>query len=154
MTTRQHRPPPHQEAPVSRKAIPLASPSPPGLHLPVPRRGRPVTCSKFPGSARTIPGVVAVFEIVSLGTSRVDRIVKVREYAAVPSIRRCVILESTAADLTIFEREGTEMSWRVATQTGDGVLRMPELPIEIPVAELYSAVDFGNGNELDETPVR
>jgi Uma2 family endonuclease len=112
-----------------------------------------VTCSKFSGTALTIPGVVAVFEIVSPGTSRVDRIVKVREYGAVASIRRYVILESTTAGLTVFEREGTETSWRASTLTGDDALRMPELAIEIPVAELYDAVEFGDGNELDETPV-
>jgi Uma2 family endonuclease len=113
-----------------------------------------VTCSRFPGNARTIPGVVAVFEIVSPGTSRVDRIVKVREYAGVPSILRYVILESTTAGLTIFEREGTETSWRAVTLTGDDVLRMPELAIEIAVAEFYEAVDFDNNDELDAAPVR
>jgi Uma2 family endonuclease len=113
-----------------------------------------VTCSKFSGTALTIPGVVAVFEIVSPGTSRVDRIVKVREYAAVPSIRRYVILEATTAGLTVFERESAEMSWRAVTLTSDDVLRMPELAVEIPVAEFYEAVDFGDGNELGETSVR
>jgi hypothetical protein len=31
---------------------------------------------------------------------------------------------------------------------------MPELTIEIPVVEFYETVDFGDGNELDETLVR
>jgi Uma2 family endonuclease len=113
-----------------------------------------ITCSKFPGNARTIPGVVAVFEIVSPGTSRVDRIVKVREYAAVPSIRRYVILESTTAGLTVFERQDTEMYWRAVTLTGEDVLRMRELTIEIPLMEFYADVDFGDDNELEEIPVR
>ena len=52
-----------------------------------------VTCSQFELTARTIPGVVVVFEVLSPTSGRVERIVKVREYAAVPSIRRYVILE-------------------------------------------------------------
>jgi Uma2 family endonuclease len=113
-----------------------------------------ITRSKFPGNVRTIPGVVAAFEIVSPGTSRIDRIVKVREYAAFPSIRRYVILESTTAGLTVFERQDTETSWRAITLTADDTLRIPELAIEIPLTELYADVDFGDDNELDEIPVR
>jgi Uma2 family endonuclease len=110
-----------------------------------------VTCSRFPGNARTIPGVVAAFEIVSLGTSRVDRIDKVREYAAVPSIRRYVILESTTAALTVFERQNAETPWIATTLTGDDVLRMPELAIEIPVSEFYVDTDFSSDSEAGAT---
>ena len=58
-----------------------------------------MTCSQFTGAARTIPGAVVVFEIVSPTSSRIDRIIKVREYAAVPSIRRYVILKLTSVAL-------------------------------------------------------
>jgi Uma2 family endonuclease len=113
-----------------------------------------ITCSKFPGNARTIPGVVAVFEIVSPGTSRVDRIVKVREYAAVPSIRRYVILESNTVGITVFERLNAETVWSAATLTGEDTLYMPEIGSEIPVSEFYDRVDFSGDNELDETILR
>ena len=55
-----------------------------------------VTCSKLAVTDRTVPGVVAVFEIVIPSSGRVDRIVKMREYAAVSSIRRYVIADSDA----------------------------------------------------------
>jgi Uma2 family endonuclease len=113
-----------------------------------------VTCSRFPGNVRTIPGVVIAFEIVSPGTSRVDRIDKVREYAAVPSIRRYVILESTTAALTVFERQDAETPWIAATLTGDDVLRMPELAIEIPVSEFYVDTDFSSDSEASDTITR
>ena len=47
-----------------------------------------VTCSPFEGDALTVPGVVVIFEVLRAGTSRTDRIIKMREYAAVASIRR------------------------------------------------------------------
>jgi Uma2 family endonuclease len=103
-----------------------------------------VTCSKFDREAMTIPGVVIVFEVLSSTTSRTDRIIKPREYAAVPSIRRYVILESTSVGLTVMERDQPNEVWRVTTLTNDDILRMPEISIEIPVVELYEDVTFGD----------
>ena len=111
-----------------------------------------VTCSKFAGTALTIPDVVAVFEVVSPGSVRVDRIVKVREYAAVPSIRRYMILETTTAGVTVFERPSAETAWTASTLIGDDLLRMPEIKIEIPVAAFYEDVDLGNEAEQAASP--
>jgi Uma2 family endonuclease len=101
-----------------------------------------VTCSPFDREAMTIPGVVVLFEVLSPNTSRTDRILKVREYAAVPSTRRYVILESTGIGLTVMERERADEAWRVTTLTGDETLRMPETGVEIPVIEFYEDLDF------------
>ena len=62
-----------------------------------------------------------------------DRIVKVREYAAVPSIRRYVILESTSVGLTVLERAAPDQVWQTTVLTNDDTLRMPEINIDIPV---------------------
>jgi Uma2 family endonuclease len=115
-----------------------------------------VTCSKFSGNALTIPGVVVVFEVVSPGSGRVDRIVKVREYAAVPSIRRYVILEATTAGLTVLERQDAESSWMATTLTGEDLLRMPEINVEIPVADFYEDVDLtgSEDTEAGQTPAQ
>lgn len=106
-----------------------------------------VACSKFDLADRTIPGVVIVFEIISPSISRTDRIVKVREYAAVPSIRRYVILESNGIGLTVFERTTPDESWRACTLAKDDILRMPEIGIEIPVAEFYEDIVFPENDE-------
>jgi len=107
----------------------------------------PVTCSSFDREAMTIPGVVVVFEVLSPKTSRTDRIIKVREYAAVPSIRRYVIVESTGIGLTVIERERPDETWRLTTLAGDEMLRMPEIGIEIPVVEFYEDMDFQNESQ-------
>jgi Uma2 family endonuclease len=46
-----------------------------------------VICSPFDRDAMTSPGIVVVIEVVSSGNSRTDRTLKIRECAAVPSIR-------------------------------------------------------------------
>lgn len=101
-----------------------------------------VTCSKLDIGSRTVPGVVVVFEVISSRTSRTDRILKVREYAAVSSIRRYVMLESTNIGLMVMERERPDEPWRTITLTNDDILRIPEIGIEIPIAEFYEDMTF------------
>ena len=101
-----------------------------------------VTCAKLDNNALTVPGVVVVFEVLSASTSRTDRIIKVREYAAVASIRRYVILESTSVGLTVLERNRPDEAWRVTTLTTGEILGMPEIDIEVPIAEFYEDVSF------------
>ncbi len=46
-----------------------------------------VTCGTLNGTDRTVADVVVVFEIVGASSGRVDRIVKLREYAGGASVR-------------------------------------------------------------------
>ena len=101
-----------------------------------------ITCSKFDLSDRTIPGVVVVFEVLSPSSGRVDRIIKVREYAAAPSIRRYVILESASVGLMVFERERPDEAWRTSVLTNGVSLRMHEIGVEVPVGEIYEDIAF------------
>ena len=101
-----------------------------------------VTCVKFPGTVRLIPGVVVVFEVVSPISGRVDRIDKLREYRAVWSIRRYVILEYLSAGLTAFSRNDGTADWTAIALTADETLDMPELGIAVPVREFYEGVDL------------
>jgi hypothetical protein len=104
-----------------------------------------VTCTKFEGMGRTIPGVVVVFEVVGNTPDSIhhDHFEKIVEYATVPSIRRYVILESAQAGLTILERKTPDEPWRESflSLRGD-ILHLPEIGIEIPVAEFYEDVAF------------
>ena len=108
-----------------------------------------VTCSRLDGDALTVPGVVVIFEVLSANTSRTDRIVKPREYAAVASIRRYAILESTSIGQMVFERLAPDEAWRATTLTADDILRMPEIDVEIPVAEFYQDVRFPDSPAVD-----
>ena len=101
-----------------------------------------VTCSPVHGTSRLVLNPVVVFEVISPGSGRMDRIVKVREYAAVDTITRYVIVESAYAGLTIHQRKAAGQAWTSVTATADDLLRLPEIGIEIPVAELYEGVDF------------
>ena len=101
-----------------------------------------VTCKPFTGDEYVLPEPVAVFEVISPTSGRVDRIIKVREYAAVPSILRYVLVESASIGLTVLERRSGGEKWSATTLMAEDVLALPEMGIEIPVAELYEGVDF------------
>jgi Uma2 family endonuclease len=108
-----------------------------------------VTCSKVDGKSRLVPGVVVIFEVVSPSSGQEDRILKVREYAAVPSIQRYIIVESTSIGLMVLERQSPDQPWKTDTLTAEGTLHLPEINIEIPVAEIYDGIDFTEKNNQE-----
>jgi len=99
-----------------------------------------VTCSPVKPDATVIDSPVVVFEVVSEDTARTDRIEKLREYQAVASIQRYVILEQKTIAATVFERR--DDMWTAFAITEEDTLRMPEIEIEVPLAELYESLDF------------
>ena len=101
-----------------------------------------VTCSPVNDTSRLVLNPVVVFEVISPTSGRMDRIIKVREYAAVDTITRYVIVESAYAGLTIHQRQAAGQAWTSVTATADDLLPLPELGIEIPLADLYEGVDF------------
>jgi Uma2 family endonuclease len=101
-----------------------------------------VTCTKFAGSSLVIPGVVVVFEVLSPTSGRADRIDKLLEYRAVPSIRRYVILEHLDIGLTVFSRAEGTADWTATALTATETLDMLELGIAVPVQEFYKGVDL------------
>jgi Uma2 family endonuclease len=98
-----------------------------------------VTCTPQNDSDKLVSGAVVVFEIVSPGSSRLDRIVKVKEYQAVASVQRYVILEQTSIAVTVIART-QEGPWTVEVLTESATLPFPELGIEIPLADIYAGL--------------
>lgn len=101
-----------------------------------------VTCSKFSDRDRVVPNPVIVFEVVSPSSVRIDRIVKLREYQAVATIRRYIIVEPDAVAVTVFSRDHEGEAFRANGLTEDDTLSLPEIGIEIPVAAIYEGIVF------------
>ncbi len=101
-----------------------------------------VTCAAFPDTLQLAPDVQIIFEVLSPSSGQTDRIEKVREYAAVASMRRCVIVETRSPGLLVLHRRGADEPWTATALTADDTLFLPEIGIEIPVGELYETVDF------------
>ena len=104
-----------------------------------------VTCAKFPGTDRLALNPVVVFEVLSPDSGRRDRIEKVREYAAVVSIRYYVIAESTGPGLFVLHRADGQAAFTALTLTVEDSLDLPDIGIQVPVAAFYEDDDFSGG---------
>ena len=104
-----------------------------------------VTCARFPDTLRMIPDVVVVFEVLSPTSGHVDRIVKPREYGAVPTILRYIIVEHASVAATMFERAKADDPWTVRTSTAGDSVELPEVGVGFPLLELYGGTDLLRG---------
>ena len=99
-----------------------------------------VYCAPVPLGETVIKQPVVVFQVLSPGTSRTDRIEKLREYQATESIQRYVILEQDSVAAMVFERR--ELGWDARALTAADVLRMPETDVELPLSDVYADTPF------------
>jgi Uma2 family endonuclease len=88
---------------------------------------------------------VGVFEVLSPTTASTDIGMKNEEYRDTPSVHRYVLLAQDRKQATMFERIGGD--WVGHIVSGDALLLMPEIGIEVPLAELYADVSFGGEPE-------
>ena len=96
-----------------------------------------VTCAQGAGAANLVPDSQVVFEVLSPSSGKMDRFVKVREYRAVGSIRRYVIVESTSVAVGVMSRSGAGDDWTLKALLAGEDLQLPELDITVPLAEAY-----------------
>jgi Uma2 family endonuclease len=108
-----------------------------------------VYCTPVPPTETVIKDPVVVFEVLSAGTSRTDRIEKLLEYQATASIQRYVILEQDSIAATVFVRRDAD--WLVHALTAHDVLRMPEIEVELPLADIYGDVPLATQPDDDAT---
>ena len=99
-----------------------------------------VTCTPPPLDTRDLTDPVVVFEVLSPSTAEDDRTVKLAEYQALSSLRRYVMLEQNRVFATVITRSAT--GWDLSLAGPDGMLAMPEIGIEVPVAEFYEGLDL------------
>jgi Uma2 family endonuclease len=97
-----------------------------------------VFCRPVPIGDTVVREPVVVFEILSPGTSRTDRIEKLREYQATTSIQRYIILEQDSIAATIHARRGD--LWTAMAMTEGDTLEMPEIDLTLPLADIYADV--------------
>ena len=88
--------------------------------------------------------------MLSPSTTRNDRIAKAREYQATPSVKRYVMLEQEGVGATVYARSGE--TWTHEILVADFVLSLPEIEVELPLAELYEGIVFEAEQEADPAP--
>ena len=99
-----------------------------------------VTCEKLAPKSRDVSAPIDIFEVLSDSTARVDRTEKLPEYLSIPSVQRYVMLEQDAPFITVVTRSDT--GWALSILRADDTLALPEIGLEIPLAEFYIDVEF------------
>lgn len=103
-----------------------------------------VVCTPVANNDKIVTDPVVIFEILSDGSDRRDRITKNEEYRLTPSVQRYVMLEQDEPAATVFAREGER--WVGTLLKGEATLSMPEIGIEILLAEFYEGLEFTGGD--------
>jgi Uma2 family endonuclease len=108
-----------------------------------------VTCSPGDNASTTVSDPVVIFEVLSPSTAANDRIVKAREYQSTPSAQRYVMLEQDGVSATVYVRSGD--AWTHEILIADSKLSLPEIGVELPLAELYEGILFETEQDADRT---
>ncbi len=98
-----------------------------------------VYCMPVAPGASVLREPVVIFEVLSTSTSRTDRIDKLREYQATPSVQRYVILEQESMGASVFTRAGD--AWTAQPVLAGDTLDMPEIGVSLTLADIYADVD-------------
>jgi Uma2 family endonuclease len=98
-----------------------------------------VVCRPVAPDATVVDEPVIVFEVLSVGSSKIDLVDKNREYQATPCIQRYVVLYQTHRAAVVFVRRGQD--WLTEIVAGDNaILHLPEAGIDVPLDEIYANV--------------
>ncbi len=82
-----------------------------------------------------------IFEIISASTRRIDEGDKRDAYLTIPSLQAYVRIEQDRPEVIVEKRAGD--LWSVDRIAGlTGIVRLPSVAVELPLAELYKNVKF------------
>lgn len=101
----------------------------------------PVICRPNPQSDSFQDEPAVLFEVLSRKTRRIDEGEKKDAYLSIPSLAVYALVEQEKPLVTVFRR--TEQGFVRELYEGlDALLPLPEIGIEVPLAEIYEAVEF------------
>jgi Uma2 family endonuclease len=107
-----------------------------------------VICRSNPRNDSFQDEPVVIFEVLSKATRRIDTGEKKDAYLTIPSLSAYILLEQDTASAIVYRR--TEQGFIPEVYNGqDAIIPLPEIDIELPLAEIYDRVEFLP--ERDET---
>lgn len=106
-----------------------------------------VRCGPRDGTRTRCEDPILVVEVLSEGTARYDLIRKRLAYEAIPGLRRILYVATDEARIDMRVRGGDGI-WRDEVREGlDARLDLPELDVQVPLAEVYEGSDVAHRQE-------
>jgi Uma2 family endonuclease len=100
------------------------------------------------GRTDVVTNPLVIVEVLSPSTREHDRIEKFALYKQIESVREYILVDSERMVVSILRRQGDTDKWTIdVLNHPDDVLPFESLDIEIPLAKLYSQVEFAPAAE-------
>ncbi|MGH6814851.1 MAG: Uma2 family endonuclease [Hyphomicrobiaceae bacterium] len=90
---------------------------------------------------------VAVFEILSPSTRKVDRLIKLGEYQRHPSIRHIVVIDPDLVSVLVYTRDDAGVWNSVPSDRPEDEIDLPAVPVALTLAEIYAGVPWDEAGE-------
>ncbi len=105
-----------------------------------------------PGPPDNLLNPTVIIEVLSPSTAAYDRSTKFRHYQSIASFAEYVLIEQDSANIDCFTRvaDGT---WTLRPYSGrEAILRLHSIDCELPLAEIYTGVEFPRVSLRDVPP--
>jgi len=102
-----------------------------------------IVCEPVGGDDRFTDKPVVILEVLSESTRRNDEVQKLRDYFTLPSLQVYLLAETEEPTIRVYRREGENFKLSFV-QGLEAVLSLPEVGLELPLAELYRDVEFSS----------
>jgi Uma2 family endonuclease len=84
-----------------------------------------------------------IMEVLSESTEARDRGVKFAHYQTIESLQEYVLISQSAQRIEVFRRYNSKL-WLLQTYTTGETIQLQSINLEIPIAEIYAGIDFGD----------
>ena len=100
-----------------------------------------VICNENPQTDSFQDDPIAIFEVLSRDTRRLDQGEKLDAYLTIPSLCVYGMIEQESPTVIVYRRKGEGFD-REIYEGLDAVIPLPEIDTELPLAEIYARVQF------------
>lgn len=95
-----------------------------------------VDCSALAGDLHFSEEPRVIFEVLSPETERIDRVEKLYNYQALPSLLVYVLIDQRPLAVTVYRRKKDDWAAELLTKKDD-ILKLPEIECALPMAAIY-----------------
>jgi Uma2 family endonuclease len=111
-----------------------------------------VVCTALERGALYVDDPVVVVEVASRSTRRIDEGEKRESYLSLPSIGAYLLIDSEQLRVTVWRRCGSTFDRELYVEETSSV-PLPEIGVELPLAEVYANVEWPPLSERSEEPM-
>jgi len=91
----------------------------------------------------TVTNPTVIFEVLSKTTEGYDRGFKAENYRKIETLKAYIFVSQTSPHVEITERQG-DGTWKLSEASGiQAIVTVPGIGVDLPLAEVYDRVDFG-----------